>query len=333
MQQTRQVKILGTGKYMPKAVVTAAEMDKKLGQPPGWSEKISDVRLRHFVDGETASYMGAQAAKAALLQAGLEWKDIDCIVCASGTMEQPIPCNAALMQRELGTAAAGIPAFDINTTCLSFLTGLDVLSYMIAAGRYRHVMLVSSEIASLGLNWSNKESAVLFGDGAAAAVIAPSEEGEGSRILCSRMETYAEGAAWSEIRGGGTKLPATRYNLSNEADYLFHMDGRAIFKLASRLLPDFVQALLQPSGFRLADIRLVIPHQGSAAAMRLILRKLRIAEEQLMYITPNHGNTIAASIPMGLHEAISTRRIERGDLVLLLGTSAGLSLGGLLLEY
>lgn len=318
---------------MPRAVVTATEMDQRLGQSAGWSEKVSDVRLRHFVDGETASYMGARAAEGALSQAGLSWRDIDCLVCASGTMEQPIPCNAALLQREIGADAFGIPAFDINTTCLSFLTALDTLSYLVAAGRYRSVMIVSSEIASLGLDWSNKESAVLFGDGAAAVVIAPSGEQEGSRILGSRMETYSEGAAWSEIRGGGTKLPANQYAEHKKSDYLFQMDGRAIFRMASKLLPKFVQDLLLSSGTRLQDIAVVIPHQGSAAAMRQIVRKLRITPEQLMYITPNHGNTIAASIPMGLHEAISTGRIHRGERVLLLGTSAGLSLGGMILEY
>lgn len=332
--QTRNNKILGTGKYLPGTSVSSAEMDKRLRQPEGWSLKISDVRVRHFVKDETASYMGARAAESALQQAGLTINDIDCIVSTSGTMEQPIPCNASLIQRELGQGAAGIPAFDINSTCLSFLAGLDVISYMIDAGRYRNVLLVASEIASVGLNWSHKESAVLFGDGAAAVVVGPAGQTEGdSRIVCSLMETYSDGAEWSEIRGGGTRLPSYKYQADREADYRFRMDGRAIFKLASKLLPDFVRRLLEPAGLSMADIAMVIPHQGSAAAMRLIIRKLGISREQLMYITPDHGNTIAASIPMGLHEAIVRQRIRRGDRVLLLGTSAGLTLGGMVLEY
>jgi 3-oxoacyl-[acyl-carrier-protein] synthase-3 len=332
--QTRRVRIVSTGKYMPSRIVTDEEMDLRLQTPKGWVRKTTDVAIRHFADDhETASYMGARAAEAALKEAGLRFADIDCLVCTSGTREQPLPSTASLIQQALGEGMSGVPAFDIDATCISFLVGLDLMSYLVEAGRYRHVLLVSTEIASAGLNWSDKESAALFGDGAAAVIIGPAEEEEQSRIVGSSIRTYSDGAKWSEVRGGGTRMPAREHNALTEADFLFHMNGQAIFRMASKLLPEFVAELLAPSGLRMGDFTAVIPHQGSAMAMRLMSKKLGISKEQLVYITPNHGNTIAASIPMGLHEAVRQGKIRRGDRVLLIGTAAGLSLGGMILVY
>ncbi|WP_159881173.1 beta-ketoacyl-ACP synthase III [Paenibacillus puerhi] len=331
--QRREVKIVGTGKYLPATQVTAQEMDQRLGVPDGWVLKKSDVKVRYFAGDEKASDMGARAAEQALAAAGLEFADIDCLVCASGTMEQPIPCTAALIQRAMGQGGSGVPALDINTTCLSFVAALDMVSYMVAAGRYRRVLIVSAEIASKGLNWHQKESTALFGDGAAAAVIERSQPGEPSGILYASMETYGDGASLSEIRGGGSALPASLYEPDQAGEFSFDMNGSGIFRMASQRLPSFLERLLTATELKISDFKLVIPHQGSAMAMRLLGRKLGISEEQMMYITPDHGNTIAASIPMGLHEAVRQGRIERGDHVLLLGTSAGLSLGGLAFVY
>lgn len=331
--QNRKVRIVGTGKYLPKRRVTDLEMDAALGVPEGWVRKKTNVVERYFIEDETASQMGAKAAYAALEAAGLTFADIDCLVCTSGTMEQPIPCTAALIQEAMGQQHSGVPAFDINSTCLSFVAGLDVMSCMVAAGRYRHVLLVATEVASKGLNWRHKESAALFGDGAAAAVIGPAGAEDSAQILHAAMETYSAGAHLSEIQGGGSAMHAAAYTADTAPHYLFDMQGDALFRMASQKLPEFLNRLLAGAGCGLDRIKLVIPHQGSAMAMRLLARKLGIEEGKLMCITRDHGNTIAASIPMGLHEAIRRGLIERGDRVLLLGTSAGLSLGGVVLDY
>ncbi|WP_411348923.1 beta-ketoacyl-ACP synthase III [Paenibacillus sp. WLX2291] len=331
--QHRKVKILGTGKYMPSTAVTDEQVDLRLGVQAGWAAKAGGVGTRYYVsEGETASYMGAEAAKAALQAAGLTFDDIDCLVCTSGTKEQPLPSTASFIQQALGQQDSGVPAFDIDGTCLSFVFGLDTLSYMVAAGRYRHVLLVATEVASAGLDWSHKESAVLFGDGAAAVVIGPSAPDETSGIVHTSLHTYSRGARYSEIPGGGTRFPPGDERNASDA-YLFQMDGHGIFKMASKLLPNFMNELLTGAQTKMDDFKLVIPHQGSAMAMRLMRKKLGIGEEQFMNITPNHGNTIAASIPMGLHEAIVQNRIRRGDRILLIGTAAGLSLGGMVLDY
>ncbi|WP_046225795.1 beta-ketoacyl-ACP synthase III [Paenibacillus dauci] len=331
--QLRKVKILGTGKYLPRQIVTDEQIDQRLGVKPGWAAKAGGVGTRHYVsEGETASTMGAAAAYAALEAAGLTFDDVDCLVCTSGTKEQPLPSTASFIQQAMGQEDSGIPAFDIDGTCLSFVFGLDTLSYLVAAGRYRHVLLVATEVASAGMDWSQKESAVLFGDGAAAVVIGPAPVNESSAIIHTSLHTYSKGARYSEVAAGGTRFPHGHEQAAAQS-YLFQMDGPAIFRMASRLLPQFIDDLLTQSQTSMMDFKMVIPHQGSAMAMRLMRRKLGISEEQFMNITPNHGNTIAASIPMGLHEAIVQGRIRRGDRIMLLGTAAGLSLGGMVLDY
>lgn len=329
----RKIKILGTGKYLPTRRVTSAELDKKLGLAAGWVQKKSGVSVRHFVKNETAAQMGAMAARHAVEAAGLSLSDMDCIVCASGTAQQEIPCTAALIQEELQLSKSGIPCFDINATCLSFVTALDIMSCQLALGIYERVLIVSSEIASAGLNWEQKESSILFGDGAAAVVIGRTPDTENSRILGSSMKTYSEGAHYSEIRGGGTLIHPSEYAKGREADFAFDMDGRKIFRLTSQLITDFVDRLLESASVNREQIRAVIPHQASGMAMRIMTGKLGLTDQQMVNILAEHGNVIAASIPMALHEAIGQKRITRGDQVMLLGTSAGLSLGGIVLEY
>lgn len=330
--QQRSVKILSTGKYLPKQKVTAQALAEKIGVSRDWIEKKSGVMVRYFVADETASQMGAYAAKEALDAANLSIQNIDCIVCASTVPEQGIPCTAVLIQRHLGLGGSGIPAFDINATCLSFVTALDTLSYLIDAGRYNRVLLVSSEMATIALNWADHESCTLFGDGAAAVIVEKSAPGDASAILTSRIETYSDGSEFSRCLGGGSKHHPREY--AAHPDYfLFEMDGRAVYRMASKILPDFVQRLFRPLGLTMADMQLVIPHQANLMAMRLISKQLQIPPEALMVIAHNHGNTMAASMPMALHEAIGQGKLRRGDRTLLLGTAAGLAVGGMVLDY
>lgn len=327
------VRLIGSGIYIPDNKVTAEEIDKKVGAETGWSEKLSGVKTRYFVTHESASYMAKHAILAALEDANLPLSEIDCIIGASGSMEQPIPCNAALIQEALGLGESGIACFDVNSTCLSFVVGLDMASLLIQSGRYNNILVVSSEVASNALNWGHNESCILFGDAAAAFVVSRTEKEQTSKIIASRLETYSKGAHLSEVRGGGTKYHPREHSEATKGEFLFHMDGQAIFKMSSRLLNGFIERLLDKSTLTLADVNLVVPHQASKTAMHLVRKKLNIREDQFMSIVETYGNTIASSIPLALHVAIKEGRVKRGDKVLLIGTSAGLSLGGIVLEY
>jgi len=276
--------------------------------------------------------MAAQALTQALKKANLQFNDLDLLLSGSGTMSQPIPCNAALIQEAMGELHSGVPSFDMNSTCLSFVTALDHISYAMQAGRYQRIAIVSSEIASIGLNFAEKESAALMGDGA-VAIILERDLNDQSHILSAGMNTYSSGAHYAEIRSGGTNMHPMRTPGVREEDLMFKMDGPKIFKQALKYLPEFFTGLLNQANVQRRDLKLFIPHQASSMALRLIQSKLDISDEQYFMYLDRVGNTIGASIPMGIHFAIEEGKIQRGDLLSLVGTSAGFSIGGMILRY
>ncbi|AHE67412.1 beta-ketoacyl-ACP synthase III [Legionella oakridgensis] len=324
------VKITGMGQYLPVNKILSVELDQKLGLARGSVEKKSGLVSRHFAqEHETTSFMAAQAALAAIKQAKIELFELDAIIGACGAGEQLLPCSAALIQKKLGLEQSGIPCFDINSTCLSFLTALDTASYLIAGGRFKRVLIVASDIPSAGLNWQDMESCTIFGDGAAACIL---EQSDGSsRILASHMRTYSAGASFCQVEAGGTRIPpASDYDRKYG---LFAMDGKKVFKLATHLVVELHECLLSQIGVTLADIDWVVPHQASMLAMHHLRKRLNISEEKFVDIYATHGNQMAASIPSAFYHLVQTGKIQRGQLVYLLGTGAGLSAAGMILEY
>ena len=316
--------ILSTGMALPQRAVSASEIEKKAGLPEGWVVRHSGVKTRYFAETETASQLGARAARQALEEAGA---DIDCLVAACGTFEQALPCRAALIHRALGLSSK-VPAFDIDATCLSFLVALDLLAPALTTGRYSKVLVVSSDIASPGLNWKDPESCSLFGDGAAAAVVG---NGPG-QVLASRLETHSQASHFCEIRGGGSRVHPRNYTPERESDFLFSMDGPGLFRLVAQHLPPFFDSLLQEARINKEDV-VVVPHQASLSSMEKLRRRLTLRPEQFLNVVADYGNLIAASIPMTLHLARQRGSIQRGQFVTLLGTSAGVSLGGMVLQF
>ena len=329
------LQILGTGCYLPHRVVTSDELDARWGRPAGTAMRELGVGRRHVCSPEeTSSFMAAQAARAALEEAGLRPEELDLIVSACAVMEQAIPCQAARVQQALGLGASGIPAFDINASCLSFVTALEVVASLLASGRYRRVLVVSSEQPSAGLNPDDPGTAALFGDGAAAAVVQRTPDGESSALLASRMETYGDGFEFCQTRGGGTRVHAQA--ALNQADLRraswFEMDGRATYRLVARHFPAFLERLLASAGTALGDLHCVVPHQASGRALSHLSRALGVPEHRLVKTLADLGNQVAASIPTALHTARRDGRARRGDRIALLGTGAGLALGGVVLR-
>lgn len=327
------VKITGMGRYLPRNKVLSTELDAKLNLPEGSVQKKSGLISRHFVSpDETTSYMGAQAALVAIQKAKIQLTDIDAIISACGVGEQAIPCTAALIQKQLGLEQSGIACFDINSTCLSFVTALDIASYLLEGGRFKRILIVSSDIASSGINWTDMETCTIFGDGAAACVL---EKSHGdNRILASHHETHSIGSNFCKVEAGGTRLPTKAKDaLQNPEQALFYMEGKRVFKLASKLLDNLVDNLFKKAQVTLNDIHWVIPHQASLLAMHHIQKRLDIPDEKYVSIYPHHGNQIAASIPTALCHLIESDQLQRGQLVLLLGTGAGIAAGGIILEY
>ncbi|WP_419746219.1 3-oxoacyl-[acyl-carrier-protein] synthase III C-terminal domain-containing protein [Xanthomonas phaseoli] len=327
------LRILGTGRHVPAREVSSDELDARWQLPAGTTAARLGVVTRHYVgEGETASSMGAAAAQQALDNAGIDGSQIDCLISACAVMEQPIPCQAVLIQRALGLGDSGIPAFDVNATCLSFLVALDMAANALALGRYRRVLIVSSEVASAGLDDANPGTAGLFGDGAAAVVVGRSSAEQGSALLSSRLASYGNGADLCRIGGGGTRAPHGEAS-APAASRLFWMDGRGAYRFAARHLPAFWTQLLDEAGVAATALHWLVPHQASGGGLDHVVQALELRAEQVVRILPTTGNQVAASLPHALHHAVVGRQLQRGELVALLGTGAGLAIGGMVLRY
>ncbi|MBN1337256.1 MAG: ketoacyl-ACP synthase III [Deltaproteobacteria bacterium] len=326
------LQFVGVGCHLPARVVTNEEVAARCGVSASWIEKNQGVRERRWVDGETASEMGASAAREALRDADMDPADLDLILNCSGTQEQAIPDGAALVQRALGLGDSGIACMSLHVTCLSFVAGVDVAASLLATGRYQRILLVSSDISSCALDWSRAETCSLFGDLAAAAVVIRTPEGEPSCVHAARFETYGDGADFTTIPGGGTRRHPNATHTRFE-DNLFHMDGRRVFRMVLKKAPAFLEALQPGLSRGLGDIRLLVPHQASRLALHAHATRYGFDETRTAATLDRLGNCVAASIPATLYEAVRAGRIARGDKILLLGTGAGLSMGGVILTW
>ncbi len=325
------VEIKGVGVASPERLVESVEIDRYLRIADGSTELRTGIRQREYVNDETAGELGVKAAYEALKDAGIDKSDLDCIISASGTMEQAIPYNGARLHKLLKLNNP-TPAFDVNMTCLSAVAAIDVANSLILSGTYNNILVVSSEVASVGLDWNDLEVGGMFGDGAAALVIGKTEN-EKQRILASHFETYSEGYDFCQIRGGGSLMHPRNVKGEDYAKYgLFEMQGKDAYRLTAKVIPSFMTALLSKAGLQLTDVDWVVPHQASKLALEHLQKRLEVPKEKLINILSEKGNQIAASIPIALHELFKNRDVRAGDRVMIIGTSAGLSLGGIILE-
>ena len=331
MEVDLPIKIIGTGRYLPSRVVPSSELEALCGLPEGWVEQRYGVRERRWAEFESASFMAAEAAREALDDASLRPDELDLVINASGTGEQAIPDTGALIQRQLGLGRSGIPALSINQTCLSFLAAMDAAAAYIASGRYRTILIASADISSCGINLSEPESATLVGDAAAAVVVTRSAEGERSALRNTHFRTYGDGAYLTTIMGGGSARHPSKPG-HNALDDLFHMDGPAVLRMVRSFDCDFLEELLPGLSTSLLDIDLVVPHQPSRVGLQM-LRRYGWPEERIVRTLERLGNCVAASIPATLYEAVREGRLQRGERFLLVGTGAGLSIGGLIMTY
>ena len=326
----RPLRLLGTGISTPAQWLDSAALDARLGLAPGTIEARTGVRRRGVEPDRNAAQVSAEAARVALDAAGLTIDDLDAVVCANASHDQAMPCNAALLHRELGLRGAA--AFDVNASCIGFLMGLDVIASLLATGRHRRVLLVSCDLASRALDPRDLDTIGLFGDGAAAAVLDAGEASDGPVLLAARFETWSEGAHACEIPGGGSRLPPSRH----EGDYrevcTFRMDGKRLYRIAAEHFAGFVDGLLTEAGTDIESIDRVIPHQASRLGMEHVFKRLGLPRDRIEDLFATHGNQVSASLPTALHHALAGGRLRRGDTALLIGTAAGVTVGGAVLR-
>ncbi len=309
---------------VPGTCVSSDTLDTRLGRPRGWLSRRSGVSQRYVCAGEDQVDLAVAAARAALSEARAAFDEVQMILFAAAVPYQSIPSTAPLIQRRLGIRDGACMAFDVNSTCLSFLTALDIASRMTGDGK---ALVVASEVASRGLPWANDPvTSALFGDGAAAALVSGSGTGQ---ILASRMETYPSAYEACTLGSGGTRFDYHADRDRFDQHSLFHMDGDRLFKLTLRHFEPFLERLLVDAGWSRNDVELVVPHQASPGALTHLAKRCGFAQDVVINIVHNFGNQIAASIPTALHFA--RQRHGAGTRTLILGTSAGVSLGGMAL--
>lgn len=324
------LRILATGSFLPSRVVTSTELDERFDRTPGESQARSGVSSRRWVtEGDTSSAMAAAALGGALAGAGLEVADLDAVLVSAVAPEQPMPTTAILTLAALGAEGGRHDAFDVNASCVGFLTAMRVAQDGISAGRWRRVGVVATEIASKGLDHSHTEMSALFGDGAAAAVLSGEDVGD-SCVLASRSLVWPAGARACQIQAGGTRWNAMTPP-EHPGAYLFQMDGAALLRQVARHLPAFLRTLEAEAGIAMADVDLVIPHQASGVGLRFLAGL--VSQDRIVDILADHGNQVSASLPTALNHAVWTGRLRRGDTALLLGTGAGLTLSATVLRF
>lgn len=320
------LKIIASGVALPPDCVTSAMLDERLGMKAGYVEKRSGISHRFHADNQASqAQLAADALDAALCAHHLDPSSVDLLIFASAIAVQALPCSA-IQVLKLSRLMPGTAVFDINSSCVSFISALQVAGGLVNCGAYRRIAIVSAELASRGIDWQHEESSLIFGDGAACAIV---ERGDGqSGILSCLMESWPDGSELCEIRAGGTRCNP-RAGM-RDSDFLFHMQGKKLFRQASGLIEDYLTRLLAMAGLTLAQIATVVPHQASHLSLEHMRKRLNVSSEALVDIYRYRGNQVAASIPSALHEAIVSDRFGKGP-VMLIGTAAGLTLGGMVL--
>tara|TARA_B100002052_G_scaffold297052_1_gene326832 strand:- start:12620 stop:13579 length:960 start_codon:yes stop_codon:yes gene_type:complete len=316
------VKITGHGIYIPPKVETAKDLAKKIGKTEEWIINSTGVNERRISDIDV-DQMAAIACKEAIGNSSQP----DLIINASGVPKQTIPDTSVFIQKELGFS--GIPSFSIHSTCLSFLTAFHTASSLIASKEYKKILIVSSDRGSIGRNFSEPESAALLGDAAAAIIIEPSND---SYLLHYQMETFPEGALFTQVKGGGTyRHPDNPKTL--DQDHYFTMSGPNIYKMARKKVYNMISKSLSKNNLNVKDIDLVIPHQASGTAIKAYSKFGGFDDSKVINIISNYGNCVSVSIPLALCIAIKENKLKRGDLGLMIGTGAGLSVASCIIKF
>ena len=318
-----RMRICGIGCELPGAPKPSAFFDAMLGLSPGEVQRMSGVSTRHVCDGDaTQISMGVAAARMAMVEAGIGPGDVDLVISASAVGYQPIPATAPRYQGELGIADGAAFAFDVNSTCLSFVTALDICAGWLDTGRYKCALIISSELASRALPWQNHpETAGLFGDGAAAVVVRP-----GDSRISTLFRTYPSAFESCSIGAGGTRYDFHGDNEAFAAHAFFEMNGKDLFRVTAQHFKPFVDELLAHVGWDRDDVDLIVPHQASPRALCRMTRQCGFDPVKVVNISERVANQVAASIPVALHYAKD--RLVEGTKLLILGTSAGVSFGG-----
>lgn len=327
--QGRTCSIAGVGSYVPSRVLTNADLEKMVNTSDEWITSRTGIKERHIAAAdEYTSDLGAKAAALAMARAGVTAEQIDLIIVATITPDMPFPSTAALIQRKLGAHRAA--AFDLEAACSGFIYALEVAQQFIMSRSYDTVLVVGAEKLSSIVDWQDRNTCVLFGDGAGAAVLRNRPNAHG--LLTAVMGADGRKADLLFMGGGGSRCPATAESVANRMHYL-RMEGKETFKSAVQAMQTAAEEALRRCEIDISRIKLVIPHQANLRIISAVGERLGAKPEQLFVNLHKYGNTSAASVAIALDEAVQSGRVQSGDLLLLVVFGAGLTWGSAVIEW
>jgi 3-oxoacyl-[acyl-carrier-protein] synthase-3 len=327
--EPRGAKITGIGHYLPEKVLTNADFEKMVDTSDEWIVTRTGIRERHLTrDDEASSDMALGAARVALDDAGVDAKDLDLILVATVTPDQPLPSTGCILQDKLGAKKAA--AFDIAAACSGFIYGLAVASSMISVGKAKKALVVGVETLSSITDYEDRTTCVLFGDGCGAVVVEEGEPGEG--ILSTFMQSDGGEGELLYIPAGGSKMPLTEENI-NDRDQFVKMKGDGLFKYAVRAMVDAANHTLDEAELDKTDINYLIPHQANIRIIEGVRKRLKLEKEQVVVNIDRIGNTSSASIPIALAELKEGGTLKHGDLIMMVAFGGGLTWGAALIKY
>ena len=322
--------ILGTGSYAPARILTNAELEEMVATSDDWIVQRTGIRARHIAaDGEVTSDMAANAARAALAQAGTEPHEIDAIIVATISADMPMPSCAVAVQAKLGARNAF--ALDVSAACAGSLYGLNLADGLIRAGKSRRVLVIGAELLSRLVDWSDRRSCVLFGDAAGAMLLGPTSE-PGRGLLSAHLHSDGNAAEILAIRGGGSQHPVSTAMIESGL-HKIAMSGREVYKFAVSVLPDALMEAFEANGVLPSQVDHVISHQANLRIVESVLDRVGIPMAKCWTNIERYGNTSSASLPLSLDEANRAGRLRKGDLIAMMAIGAGMAWGSALLRW
>ncbi len=321
--------ILGTGHAYPKGILTNADLEKLVDTSDEWITSRTGIKQRRkAAPEEYTSLFAVKAARQAIERARLDPSEIDVLICATVTPDQLLPSTGCLIQAELGANRAA--AFDLAAACSGFLYGLTLANSMIRMGQCRYALVIGAEVLTKYVDYTDRSTCVIFGDGAGAAVLGPVGEEKG--ILAARIRSDGRFAEQLYAPGGGTRLGSTAETLAS-GQHFYKMKGNELFKVAVRSMTDITREVLAEAEQQAEDINLFIPHQANQRITDAVASKLGVDESKIYSNISMHGNTSSASIPIALDECVEAGRVKEGDLVVLTSFGGGVTWGGVVLRW
>jgi 3-oxoacyl-[acyl-carrier-protein] synthase-3 len=322
-------KITGVAGFVPPKVMTNADLEKIVATNDEWIRTRTGIRERHVVEkGMASSHLATEAAKALLEQTKTDPAEIEMIIVASVTPDMFFPATACLVQCRIGARKAW--GFDLSAACSGFAYALTVGAQFIGAGTHKKVMVIGSDAMTTILDYKDRSTCVLFGDGAGAVLVEPGDSNEG--ILDFEHDVDGSGGGFLYMPGGGSLHPASPETVEKRMHYV-HQEGSQVFKYAVRRMADMSASLLEKNGFTKDDLALLVPHQANLRIIRATQERLGLEDSKVMVNIDRYGNTTAGTIPLGLRDAVEQGRLKKGDLVLIVTVGAGYTTGGVLLRW